>query len=191
MDTTDNFGFPYPQCNPPLTKDASDIEQLRDLAQAVDAAVQGFDDDVTENLERPDAIRLNNTGAPLTSTLADNLLLMTTLEFDNTPGDVMTDLTNGGIRIRRDGWYQLGFWISCTVPSDVQARARFLNNGLAITNWHPPGGVAVAGALNCAGTELAELGAGDLVQLQSRNDVPGASVTYNARLWAWLVLPNV
>jgi hypothetical protein len=33
-DRTDR-GYPYPECDPPLTKDASDISQMRDLAQAV------------------------------------------------------------------------------------------------------------------------------------------------------------
>ena len=39
MDQTDCLGLPFPECDPPLTKDASDIAQFRDLAEATDAAV--------------------------------------------------------------------------------------------------------------------------------------------------------
>ena len=190
MDTTECFQFPYPQCDPPLTKDASDIEHMRDLAEAVDAVVQTFADNITDKLVRPDACRMTNLVAYV-STLADNTIPMDASGFDNQPGLAMTDVAGGGIRIVTDGWYQVGAWCRSTVATDVQTRIRFLVNGDAATNFQGPGGLAQAGSQDCNGEEVIELRAGDLINLSTRNGSPGTSVSYTAHIWAVLVAPNV
>lgn len=190
MDTTECFGFPYPQCDPPLTKDASDIEQLRDLALAIDTAVQDFNDDITTELVRPDAARLFN-GTALTSTLAENTFFLDTVTFDNTAGDSMSDTTNGVIRIQRAGWYLVWCWVESLVATDVQTRVRFIVNGTEATNFQGPSGLVTAGQQHLSVEEMLNLQAGDGVTVQTRNGAPGTSVTYTARVAVQLVAPNV
>lgn len=190
MDATECFGFPYSQCDPPLTKDASDIIQVRDLAFAIDAVVQTFADDIIDQLVRPPACRMLNLVA-FVSTLADNVIPMDASSFDNQPGLAMTDVTNGGIAIVADGWYQVGAWCRSTVATDVQTRIRFLVNGDPATNFQGPGGLAQAGSQDCNGEEVLELRDGDIVTLATRNGAPGTSVSYTAHLWAVLVAPSV
>lgn len=190
MDATECFGFPYPVCAPPLTKDASDIIHMQNLAEAVDAVVQDFADDIVDQLVRPDACRMTNLVA-FVSTLADNVIPMDASGFDNQPGSAMTDVTEGGIRIVTDGWYQIGAWVRSTVATDVQTRLRFLVNGDPATNFQGPGGLAQAGLQDCNGAETLELRDGDILNLQTRNGSPGTSVSYTAHMWAVLVAPSV
>jgi len=190
MDTTECFQLPFPQCEPPLTKDASDIEHVRDLAEAVDDVVQAFADDIVDKLVRPDACRMTNLVA-FVSTLTDNTIPMDATSFDNQPGLAMTDITNGGIKIVTDGWYQVGAWCRSTVATDVQTRIRFNVNGDPATNFQGPGGLVQAGFQDCNGEELLELRVDDVVTLGTRNGAPGTSVSYTAHLWAVLVAPNV
>lgn len=190
MDTTENFGFPYPQCDPPLTQDASDIAQVRDLAEAIDEAVGDFAQAIDDRLISPDACRMSIT-AGLVSTLADNTLFFDTSVYDNTTGSAMTDLTTGQIRIVTDGWYAIGAWIISTVASDVQTRIRYALNGDAVTNYCEPGGLVTAGQQNVNSQEVIFARAGDGLQVQTRNGAPGTSVTYTGHVWACLVAPNV
>ena len=189
MDTTECFQLPYPQCDPPLTKDASDIIQVQALAEAVDTVVQGLADDIVDRLVRPDACRMTNLVA-FVSTITDNVIPMDATSFDNQPGLAMTDVVNGGIRIVTDGWYQVGSWCRSTVATDVQTRTRYLVNGDPATNFQGPGGLAQAGFQDCNGEELLELKVDDLITLATRNGSPGTSVSYTAHLWAVLVAPN-
>lgn len=190
MDTTENLGLPYPQCAPPLTKDASDIEHLRDLAEAVDAAVGEYAQQIDDLVVSPDACRMFHT-APQVSTLADNVMFFGSVSFDNTPTSAMADVAFGGIRIQTDGWYLVGSWITSGVATDVQTRTNFIVNSTPVTNFQGPGGLAQAGSQNCAGSETLFLLAGDLVTVGTRNGSPGTSVSYTGHIWAVLVAPNV
>lgn len=188
MDTTGCFQLPFPQCSPPLTKDASDIEHVRDLAEAVDDVVQAFADDIVGKLVRPDACRLL-TNVAVVSTLADNVIPMDAVSFDNKAG-AMTDTVNGGIKIVTDGWYQVGAWCRSTVATDVQTRIRFNVNGEPATNFQGPGGLVQAGFQDCNGEEELELRVGDVITVSTRNGSPGTSVSYTVHMWAVLVAPN-
>lgn len=190
MDATECFGFPYPQCDPPLTKDASDIEQVRDLAEAVDDVMQEFADDIVAQLVRPPACRMTNLVAYV-STTADNVIPMDASSFDNQPGLAMTDVANGGIKIVVDGWYQVGAWVRSTVATDVQTRIRFLINSDPATNFQGPGGLVQAGFQDCNGEEVLELRVDDVITLGTRNGSPGTSVSYTGHMWAVLVAPSV
>lgn len=188
MDATECFQLPYPQCDPPLTKDASDIIHVRNLAEAVDAVVESFADEIVDDLVRPNACRMVNLVA-FVSTVADNVIPMDATSFDNR-GLTQTDIVEGGIRIVRDGWYEFGAWCRSTVATDVQTRIRFLVNGDPATNFQGPGGLAQAGSQDCNAEEMLELVAGDLVTLATRNGSPGTSVSYTAHMWMVLVAPN-
>lgn len=68
MDRTPNRGYPYPQCNPPLTKDASDAPmQTRDLAEAIDADLTVIDDAAYFNYQRPVALLSRSLGTTIPS----------------------------------------------------------------------------------------------------------------------------
>lgn len=106
MQTTDNRGYPYPECNPPLVKDASDIEQMRDLALAIDTDIGTLDARLADFLEKPDAARMTlsstvvvpSTTGDFTFTLSYN-----TTDYDNT--GVISDTAIGGLRLRESGLY--------------------------------------------------------------------------------------
>lgn len=190
MDITENFQFPYPECDPPLTKDDSNIKQLRDLAEAVDAAVQDFNDRITDRLIRPPSVRLSNAGAPLVSTVTDNVISFDTLLFDNQPGNAQTDLVNGVVRIVRDGWYLLGSWCNSQVATDVQTRIRFLVNGTPATNFQGPSGLDRVGNQDVTAAEMLFLRTGDGIGVQTRMGSPGTSVTYTVHIWSQLVVED-
>ena len=190
MDTTENLGLPYPQCDPPLVKDASDIEQMRDLAEAIDTAVGVFANEIQEQLVRPPACRMLNLVAYV-STLADNTIPMDAQSFDNTPGSTMLDAVAGVIRIPVDGWSLCGNWVRSTVATDVQTRSRFIVNGDPATNFQGPGGLAQPGFQDCNGEEYLFLRAGDGITVGTRNGSPGTSVSYVAHVWVQLVAANV
>lgn len=191
MDVTECFGFPYPQCDPPLTKDASDIEHLRDLALAVDAVVTDFNSDIVHQLVRPPAARLTNgAGGPLVSTLSDNVIFLDTATFDNSDGSTMLDATNGVMLIPTSGWYHVGVWVVSSVATDVQTRSRIIVNADPVTNFQGPSGLVTAGQQNLTAEDTLHLTAGDGVTIQTRNGSPGTSVSYTATLWAVLVAPD-
>lgn len=190
MDVTENFQLPYPQCSSPLVKDASDINDLRDLAEAVDAVVGEFAQAIDDLVVSPDACRMS-IATPVVSSLTDNVMFFDAASFDNTPGSAMTDLVNGAIEIQTDGWYMVGSWIVSSVATDVQNRTRYIVNGTPVTNFQGPGGLAQPGQQNCSAIETVFLLAGDLLTVATRNGSPGTSVSYTGVVWCVLVGPNV
>lgn len=68
MDTTVNRGYPYPECDPPLTEDASDAPMnTRALAEAVDADLTVVDDAITAAYQRPSAVLTRSLGTTVPS----------------------------------------------------------------------------------------------------------------------------
>lgn len=186
MDQTVNYGLPYPECSPPLVKDASDIAQMRDLAEAVDTVVQDFDDQVMEVLSHPDAVRmLSATNVPVTglsggTTVDVNYSLF---NFDNTPGQLMSDTAAGVIRIQEDGWYLIGHWIeaqSDPVPAG-SPRARFMVNGVPASGYTHRGR-ASQGYIQAF--EVFRLNAQDTVTSQISMGSDPSNMLYTARIWA-------
>lgn len=116
MDQTDPCRFPYPQCDPPLTEDASDIAQLRDLAVAVDTYVQGLYDRAGDLLNTPDAAVLVNGATQIANEVA-NLIALPTVEFDNTPGGTLADQANNQFLVRQTGIYYLNVAVRIDSPS--------------------------------------------------------------------------
>src|SRR5689334_7478022 len=114
-DRTDNRGYIYPECDPPLTKDRSDIDWLRQLAVQVDSDASGVDFKLQEFLEKPDAVRIGFTGAVLTSGSGSGFQFTVPYDFvtyDNTIGS--TALGNFAIRPRERGWYMFTSTVRCT-----------------------------------------------------------------------------
>ena len=135
MGLTEDWALPYPECSPPLRKDAADIAQLRDLAVAMDTDVQGLYDELSERLLRPDACRMTvsatQTSAFNTPTFRPNYDSFT---FDNSPGQLMSDTANGVLRILEPGYYLVGAWFLTSSAVNQSMRARFLRDGNPDTN---------------------------------------------------------
>jgi hypothetical protein len=67
-DRTANRLYPYPECDPPLTKDASDAPmQTRDLAEAIDADLTVVDDAITDAYQRPSSVLTRSLGTTIAS----------------------------------------------------------------------------------------------------------------------------
>jgi hypothetical protein len=68
MDRTVNRLYPYPQCDPPLTEDASDAPMdTRDLAEAIDADLTVVDDTITQVYQRPCTVLTRSLGTTIPS----------------------------------------------------------------------------------------------------------------------------
>lgn len=128
MPVTEDWGLPYPECSPPLRKDAADIAQVRDLAVAMNDNVQDLYDRLSDILLRPAACRMsvsvvqNGTGTTIRPFYDVNT-------FDNTPGVVMADTVNGAIRIPWPGWWLVGAWWQSTSAVYQGYRTRFIKDG--------------------------------------------------------------
>lgn len=186
MDTTECLGLPYPQCDPPLVKDASDIEQFRDLAEATDAAVQEFDDQLTDTLTAPPAAAA--TGGSNTAGTEVNQFY-SVLEFDNAG---LWDSVLDGFTIQEDGWYKVGghVIISGFDPNTVNLRVDPLRNGDPWSSRQGPGFAVIDEAVSWS--DVGFFRAGDFLNTRTAHTGnPAAVPTYTARMWILQVLANV
>lgn len=187
MDKTDCLELSFPQCEPPLVKDASDIIQFQTLALEVDAAVQALDDTITEQLIDPDSV--NMTGG-ITTAGNDIEHFTSAMVFDNAG---MADTVADVVRIQEDGWYAVGGWVvasSASQPNSIGLRIEPLVNGDVVSSRQGPGQPAV-GAEYVGWTDVLFLRAGDaLTTMTHHTGTAVLSVTYATTLWAHLVLSN-
>ena len=186
MDTTDCLGLPYPECEPPFVQDASYIVQFRALAEATDAAVQAYDDQLTETLTAPPAAAM--TGGSNTAGTEVNQFY-SVVEFD-TGG--LADLVGDGIRIVEDGWYMVGghVIISGFDPNTVNLRVDPLLNGDPWSSRQGPGFAVTDEAVSWS--DVGFFRAGDFLNTRTAHTGnPLAVPTYTARIWILQVLANV
>lgn len=187
MDTTECLGLPYPECNPPLVKDASDIEQFRDLAEATDAAVQAYDDELTETLTAPPSAAMTG-GVNIAGSEANQFYSV--IEFD-TGG--IADTVGDGFLIQEDGWYMTGgsVKISGFSPTTVNLRINPLLNG---DPWSSPQGPGFAtnGSEDVNWQDVGFFRAGDFLNTRAyHTGNPATVATYTHRMWIVQVLANV
>lgn len=191
MDTTDCLDLTYPECDPPYTKDASDIAQFQTLALEVDAAVQAFADRVEDIILKPDLVLM---GGGITTAGRDIMHEYTVVVWDNAS---MADTTSGGIRIQEDGYYMIGGWVRANgaVAAGIGTRIEPLLNGDVFTSRQGPGRPVLAGASatdDLAWSDTAFLRAGDLLTAMTHHaDSAVLSVTYSTQIWAFQVVANV
>lgn len=172
MDATDPYELPYPECDPPLTKDSSDIAQMRDLAEAIDAQVTALFNEADDEFISPDAAKIAATGGGTVT--PGQILTFGTTQFDNTPGAVMAEAT--GIRIRQSGFYFVAGWINTNSSTtdftrlklNVVGSGQVLNEGIGFG----------AGAGNqMTGSVILPLSAGQKIQMEVA--IQSASTTLN------------
>lgn len=192
MDVTDCLALPYPECDPPEVKDASDIVQMKNLALAVDSAVQQLDDVITEYLTEPDSVLMEG-GAAVAGRIQD--IPFTSFEFDNAS---MASIPDARIKIQSTGWYLIGGWVRGThgVDAGIGIRVQPTVNGDPVSNRQGPGRPTFAGASATDDLSLNAvslfLNAGDLVGMRTNHTgAVGLSVAYSATLWATRILINV
>lgn len=186
MDQTECLGLPYPECDPPLVKDASDIEQFRDLAEATDAAVQAFDDQLTDTLTAPPSAAA--TGGSNTAGTEVNQFY-SVLEFDT--GGLWDSVLDGFV-IQEDGWYMVGGSVRMGgFGATEELRVDPLKNGDPWSNRQGPG-FLVAGSEDVNWTDVGFFRAGDLLNTRTAHTGnPVTVATYSARMWILQVLVNV
>lgn len=186
MDSTPR-GYPYPECNPPWTQDASDIIHLRNLAVAVDTDVQAVYDRAADTVVRPAAARMS-TASSVADTSNTAFPVFTLRTFDTTEGNAMTDTTEGVIRLLRPGWYQVGAYAVLTpspVATAMAPRIRFLQNGTLATSFGTYGERAQADQQIAQITaDLYTATGGDTLTIEIRNGAATPDYTYTARIWA-------
>lgn len=185
MKQTECLGLPYPECAPPLVKDASDISQLKALAEATDAAVQELADNVTNLYTSPDACAM--TGG--TNVAGQDVVhFLPTMEFDNAG---MADTTADVIRILETGWYMVGGHVLVSTAPAVFVRIEPLVNGDPPSSRQGPG-FATSGQEAVSFADVLFLAAGDVLTLMTHHVANPVTVnTYAVRMWALRILVNV
>lgn len=186
MDKTDCLELPYPECNPPLVKDASDIAQFRDFAFAVDAAVQALSDSLTTTLLQPPAIVVTGT----TTTTGRDIVqpLVFSPLYDNAN---MYNASAALIRIPEDGWYMVGGYVR-TDQQNIGTRAQVVVNGDLVSAWQGPGRNHLNSGDSLNWNDVIFLREGDQITTITRHSAAvGLSVLYTTVMWAYQVVANV
>ena len=193
MKETEVYDFTYPECAPPLVKDASQIAQVRVLADEIDAEVEALVTQAERDLIQPPATRfaINIGSLPVVTT--DNLVSPV---FDQTVfavnwGDsAPLVFGTGDMRIDTPGWYLVGCHaVVETATAAVLPMVRLTVNGSPASSWSP-----VAGNYGTAGnTRIAALSAvplslqeDDRVRMEIQHLAAG-SPTWNYRPHIWAV----
>ena len=186
MDTTDCLGLPYPECDPPLIQDASDIGHLENLAVATDAAVQALADSIQDVLVAPDAIKMsggdNSAGLDVQHYLFSSI-------WTNNPD--MADSTAGVIRIQETGWYYVGGYVRVATATSVFVTVEPIVNDTPVSGRQGP---AVTNGINedNAWVDTLFLQAGDGLRIATHHaGNPVTVFTYAFLVWAQRILVNV
>lgn len=190
MKETPIYGFPYPECDPPLVKDSSQIAQMSILAKEIDIEVQRVFDEADENLIRPANARLSIAVLPVATT--DNLV---TPSFDTTVFSVNWDgptippfPTVGGLLFNKPGWFLIGCHaLVSSATAAVLPMVRLTKNGSPVSSWS-----AVGGNYGVGNGRLAALSAiplvvadDDIVRMEIKHTAAGSPAwDYRPHLWA-------
>lgn len=184
MGQTPNYAIPYPECDPPLRKDTSNVIQLRDLAMGIDTALSGLYDDAANAVFTPDACRMSMTAA--VATTGQNVTpFLNSNSFDNTPGEVMANTASGLINLVEPGRYWIGAYALLNSATELSARMRFLFDGTPVTNFQSPAAIYSSPNAYCYANAVLAVNAPTQLQVAIRHSASAAlSWTYQARMWA-------
>lgn len=192
---TPNQGYSYPECDPPLVKDRSDIGFLRDLATEVNSHAVALDADIVELIEKPDAARQAFAGnLDITKSSVGNAIL--TIPYNSTtyanPAS-MSDLAAFGLRIPVRGYYMFTSYVRCTNAAATDMQVRHLRNGLARTEGRRfEGPAAITDTTletSMATSDIFLCNAGDLIRTQIKLSPANGTYAFEARLSGIICLP--
>lgn len=187
VDRTINRGYAYPECDPPLVKDRSDIRYLRDLAVSVDNDATGLENRIIEFLEKPDSARVAFAGAVLTPGTGSSGSLFrmpfNVGSYDNR-GDLI-DLSVEGFRVRERGWYCFTSTVRCVDGGEQALMIRHLRNGLSFQEGRRLEGPA--GAISTLESAMSTIdvmmcSVGDVIQLQTKVIDGATTMTFESRM---------
>lgn len=191
MDHTVNRGYTYPECDPPRVKDASDISQLRDLAEQINDDADALAARIVNVIEEPDAARISFTGNLTTSSTVTNGWIVeipyNTSGFDS---GGMVDIPDQGIRIVERGWYICASQVRCTNGGDQAIMCRHMRNGKTFSEGRRldslstlaiPGSSAT-GQVQSSTTDTILCEVGDLVQTQIYINGVDGTYSFDANL---------
>lgn len=180
MKETPNRGYAYPECAPPLVKDAGDLPlQLKNLAEAVD-------DDVTA-LQAQAALALNPPSAalnasPSTYDSVNNRLIVNTLQYDN---GSMASTANSGMTAPTDGLYYITGVRAYTLNPLAGAQLSIQVNGAIVETSSINPSAAAPVTVNNTVTSVQFLAAGDFVSLvgtEPNNTLDGSAALQMFRI---------
>lgn len=186
MDVTPARGYPFPECDPPLTKDASDIAQIQGLAAAIDSDVQSVYNRAADVVVRPDAARMSMTAAVADTAGPTTLFpFFNARSFDTTGTNAMTPVTEGIMRLPEPGWYSIGAYAELVSTTYLGVRMAFFRNGIQAASYSTQA-ESVAGGSQIAHhtADLFVPTGGDTLTIGVVIGASGASYTYSCRLWA-------
>lgn len=180
MKTTPLRGYPVPECNPPLVKDASDIIHLKNLAEAFDQDIESLTEDSRPMLY-PVGSKMSRTG--LVSSLAEFTVDYTTNSWQTRVG--MNNTAINRIVIPETGFYQVHAWASVASTSTLQMRTRLIVNDVPRGTWGSYS-APVAGLASQSTTHDVSLflNAGDELTSVIRRTTT-TSLTFAASLHVW------
>jgi hypothetical protein len=182
MGTTPNYDIPYPECDRPLREDASNIADFRDLAEAVDDALDVVYAQAAQEVFNPAVCRMA-TGAAVAA-VGQNLTPF--YNITSVTNDLnMYDVVNGVIRIIEPGRYWVGTYTSLTALGMASPRARFLLNGASVSNFQTPGIVIDSNTATCqASAVISVTQASAAFSSGVRHSASAAlAYTYTSRIW--------
>lgn len=188
MKATDTYGFPYPECDPPLVKDASQAVQIQNLARAIDSEVTRVVATADDALVRPPNTRVTIAVLPVLSTNNLETPFFDTAVFTVNWGSGTPLSTQGGILVQKTGWYLAGCHAYVTsATAAVKPMVRLTVNGTPASSWSAPAGNYGAGnsrlaALNAVPLFLSEQ---DVLRMDIKHLAAGApSWDFRPHMWA-------
>jgi hypothetical protein len=192
-DRTDR-GYPYPECDPPLTKDASDISQMRDLAQAVNSDAAAQDARMVQLIEKPDAVRVAYAASLVVtkSSAGDAIFIIPYSSTTYAQPAAFADLTAFGLRVQERGYYWVTSTVRCTNAGLAGMQIRHLRNGLARTEgrrFEGPAWPVIASESSMQTADLMYANSGDLIRTQVKMSPADGTYAFEARLAAIQILP--
>ena len=188
MNQTETYGFPYPECDPPLIKDSSQISQFEAQAQAVDIEVDRVINLANDNIIHPPSARVKLNVEPIVTT--DNLVFapFDLTVFEINWGVVSALIPGDGIRFNKPGWYLAGgHAVVSSATATVLPMVRLTVNGAPASSWSTPAGNYGVGNGRIASLSAAPLlvQEGDLMRLEIKHNATGSpSWDYRPHMWA-------
>lgn len=188
-------GYSFPECDPPLVKDRSDIGFLRDLAQQVNGDMNALDTSIVTLIEKPDAARIAFAGnVALVQSSAGNSIF--NIPYDTTtytqPAN-FSDPVAGGLRVRERGFYMITSYVRATNAGLCWMQLRHLRDNVGFTEGRRFEGPSypVTSGLDSSMTtsDIFVCDVGNLIRTQVKLSVPNGTYTFEARLSAVQVLP--
>lgn len=182
---TDNRLYIYPECDPPLVKDRSDIGFMRELAQEINSDAATMDARIQDFIEKPDAARIAFAGSVTTTGTPGNSFIVpyNVVTYDNTTGS--TDLGSNALTPAERGWYMFVSTVRCTNGGELNMLVRHGKSGTVYQKarrYEGPSFPITASEENMTTCDVLRCDVGDRVHTRVAVDGVGGTFTWEARL---------